>query len=107
LPQRWIIQVHKEELLNIYEATFILRPEDEFFSTGKEFLKELFTKEGCKLLKEEDMGNRQLAYDIKKNDRGHYLFYELEAEPQSISALDKSLKLRNEILKYLFLRKEE
>jgi small subunit ribosomal protein S6 len=93
--------------MNTYEATFILRPEDEFLSAGKEFLKELFTKENCKLLKEEDMGNRQLAYEIKKSDRGHYLFYELEADPQSIASLDKALKLRNEILKYLFLRKEE
>lgn len=93
--------------MNIYEVTFILRPEDEFLAAGKEFLKELFSKENCKVLKEEDMGSRQLAYDIKKNDRGHYLFFELEAEPDSISSLDKSLKLRSEILKYLFLRKEE
>jgi small subunit ribosomal protein S6 len=90
-----------------YEAVVILRPESEAVAEGKEFLKNLFSGDGGKVLKEEEIGDRELAYEIKKNTRGFYLFYELETEPQSIPSFDKALKLRNEILKYLFVRSEE
>ena len=44
-------------------------------------MKTLFSGGGCKVLKEEDMGDRLLAYEVKKSKRGFYVFYELEAEP--------------------------
>ena len=93
--------------MRTYEAVLIFRPEDEFLASGKEFLKNLFKTTGCKILKEEEMGNRELAYKIKKNNRGFYLYYEIESAPDSIASMDKSLKLRNEILKYIFFRKED
>ncbi len=93
--------------MRTYEAVLIFRPEDEFLVTGKEFLKSLFKTTKCKVIKEKEMGNRELAYEIKKNKRGFYLYYEIETEPDSITSLDKSLKLRNEILKYVFFRKED
>jgi len=93
--------------MRVYEAVLIFRPEGDLLAGGREFAKNLFTGGGCKILKEEDMGDRLLTYQIKKSKRGFYVYYELEAEPESIHALDKALKLRNEILKYLFIRKEE
>ena len=93
--------------MRVYEAALIFRPEAELLTAGREFVKNLFSTTGCKVLKEEDMGDRPLAYQIKKAKRGVYVFYQLESESQSIQALDKALKLRNEILKYLFTRKEE
>jgi len=93
--------------MRAYEAVLIFRPEGDLLAGGREFVKTLFSGGGCKVLKEEDMGDRLLAYEVKKSKRGFYVFYELEAEPESIHAMDKTLKLRNEILKYLFIRKEE
>jgi small subunit ribosomal protein S6 len=90
-----------------YEAVLILRPESEHVAGGREFVKGLFSGEGCTITKEQELGDRELAYEIKKNKRGFYLLYELETEPASIQAFDKSLKLRGEILKYLFVRSEQ
>jgi len=90
-----------------YEAVLIFRPESELLAAGREFVTNLFSSTGCKVLKEEQMGDRPLAYQIKKAKRGIYVFYQLESDPQHIHALDKALKLRNEILKYLITRKEE
>ena len=103
----WITIDHKEVIVRAYEAVLIFRPESELLAAGREFVTNLFSSTGCKVLKEEQMGDRPLAYQIKKAKRGIYVFYELESEPQSIHALDKALKLRNEILKYLITRKEE
>ena len=90
-----------------YEAVVILRPDSETVAGAREFLKGLFGRDGCTILKEEEMGDRELAYQIGKSKRGLYLFYELETTPESIPAFDKALKLRSEILKYLFVRSEE
>jgi small subunit ribosomal protein S6 len=103
----WITTDHREVFVRVYEAALIFRPEAELLAAGREFVKNLFSTTGCKVLKEEEMGDRPLAYQIKKAKRGIYVFYELESDPQNIHALDKALKLRNEILKYLFTRKEE
>ena len=93
--------------MRTYEAMLIFRPEGDLLAGGREFVKSLFSGSGCKVNKEEDMGDRPLAYPIKKSKRGFYVYYELEAEPEGVHAVDKALKLRNEILKYLFIRKEE
>jgi small subunit ribosomal protein S6 len=102
-----ITKDHREVNMRAYEAVLIFRPDGDLLAGGREFVKNLFAGGGCKVLKEEDMGDRLLAYPIKKSKRGFYVFYELEAEPQNIHALDKALQLRSEILKYLFIRKEE
>ena len=93
--------------MRAYEALLIFRPESELLAEGREFVKNLFSSAGCRVVKEEEMGDRPLAYEIKKAKRGFYLCYALESEPQNIHALDRALKLRGEILKYLFIRKED
>jgi len=86
-----------------YEATFILRPEEEVFKQSKEYLIKEMDKANIKILNNVDMGEIKLAYDIKKSKKGHYLFYELEAPPESLNNLKKVLKIKPDILKYLFI----
>ena len=93
--------------MRTYEAVLILKPENEPLAAGKEFIKGLFHDNGCKVIKEEEMGERELAYDIKKKKKGFYLLYQIESETENIQAFDKALKLRGEILKFLFVRKDE
>jgi ribosomal protein S6 len=87
-----------------YEATFIFSPAVEVFENGKTALKKEFETNGIKILREEDKGEQELSYLVKKNARGRYLFFELEAPPQSLTTLDKTLKIKPEILKHLFVR---
>jgi len=88
-----------------YEAVLIFKPDGELLAQGREFVKGLFNDNGCKVVNEEEMGERDLAYEIKKNNRGFYVLYQFESEPENIQAFDKALKLRGEVLKYLFIRK--
>ena len=93
--------------MRTYEAVFIFRTEEDQFTTGTKFVKTLFDDAKIKIVNEEDMGDRRLAYEIKKSPRGHYYLYEISIEPDIVETFDKPLKLRHEILKYLFVRKEE
>jgi len=88
-----------------YEATFIFLPEDEVFNTSKETVTKEMEKAGVKLLSTTDMGERELAYEIKKKSKGHYLLFEIESNPESLKPLYKTFKLQAGILKYLFVKK--
>lgn len=90
--------------MNKYEATFILTSDVQGFENGKSELKKEFESAGIKVLKEEDKGDQALTYPIKKNARGHYVFFELEAPSQSVAVIDKALRIKPEILKHLFIR---
>ena len=59
----------------------------------------------AKIEKETDWGEKKLAYPIKKNERGHFYFYELKASPEKIKTLDGWLKLNENILRYLIVLK--
>jgi small subunit ribosomal protein S6 len=87
-----------------YEATFILHPAAEQFENGAAFLKKEFESIGIKILKEENKGEQELTYPIMKNNRGRFLFFELEAPAQSLAVLERTLKIKSEILKFLFIR---
>lgn len=89
-----------------YEFTVIFRANDDNVSKGKELVKAEFEKAGVAVTKEEDHGVRILAYTIKKEDKGHYLYFELKAEPETITKLEKDLNLMSPVLKFLFVRKD-
>ena len=59
-----------------------------------------------KLGKEDLWGMRELAYPIKHMDKAYYAHFEFESEPNTISALDKSLKLNEDVVRYLLLRND-
>ena len=91
--------------MNKYEVTFILRTEDEKFKNGLELVKSDLDKIKAKIQKEEDLGNRDLAYLIKKQARAHYIYMELEAEPSEIAGITRNMNLNVDLLKYLFVKK--
>ena len=92
--------------MKTYEAVVIFASDAAPYQEGREFLKKEFEGAGITVTKEEDMGDRLLAYPVRKNDRGHFILYVLESAPEPLKALTKTLKLRPEILKYLFVRQD-
>ena len=93
--------------MKTYEAVVIFTSEAALFQEGREFLKKELENAGITLTKEDDMGDRLLAYPVRKNDRGHYVLYTIQSAAEPLKALAKTLKLRPEVLKYLFVRKDE
>jgi small subunit ribosomal protein S6 len=90
--------------MKTYEAMVIFVSDENQLREGKEFVKKEFEGSGITIAKEEDMGDRLLAYPVRKNDRGHYMVYTIQSPAESLKILNKSFKLRPEILKFLFTR---
>lgn len=56
-------------------------------------------------VKKEDLwGVRNLAYPIKHQDKAYYAHFEFDQDPKVIKLLDKTIKLNEDILRYLLIR---
>ena len=87
-----------------YELTVIFPLTLKEKEKAREELKKEIEKV-AKIEKETDWGEKKLAYPIKKNERGHFYFYELKTSPEKIKALEGWLKLNENILRYLIVLK--
>lgn len=89
--------------MNSYYLTLVLKPDLEE-KERKELLEGL-KKKFDKVTKEDLWGVKDLAYPIKKQTKGFYAHYEIEADPKVAKGLDKILRLEDDILRYLIIRK--
>jgi len=87
-----------------YELTVIFPLTLKEKEKAREELKKEIEKV-AKIEKETDWGEKKLAYPIKKNERGHFYFYELKASLEKIKTLEEWLKLNENILRYLIVLK--
>ena len=65
-----------------YEIMYIVRPnveESELKGIVKNF-EEVLTKNGAKIESSKEMGQRELAYEIKKFKSGYYYLYEISSK---------------------------
>ena len=92
-----------------YEFVYILIPkfsEKEARTKAKE-VSDLLKKRGAKILKEDFWGKRELAYPIKHFEEGWYILVEFSSEPEKIREIDKALKLEEDIIRFLIIKKEK
>ncbi|MCX7025678.1 MAG: 30S ribosomal protein S6 [Spirochaetes bacterium] len=89
-----------------YELVTIFPSEEDLFHQGKESVSAELLKHGGVIVKEEDMGERQLQYPIQKRPRGHYILFNVNLPTDKIVLAEKTFKLNPNILKYLFVRVE-
>lgn len=92
--------------MNSYLLTLVSKPdmdEKERKALLDSMVKKLLGEEG-KVSKEDLWGVRELAYPIKKQSKGFYAHYEISADPKAAKGLDKTLKLEEDVLRYLLVR---
>ena len=92
--------------MNLYEHTIIAR-QDTSPSQIKQ-LQEKYTKiveknEGD-IVKIESWGLMNLAYLIKKNQKGNYSHFKIKADGKAISELEKNEKIDKNLLRYLTVK---
>jgi len=54
----------------------------------------------------EDMGKRRLAYPIKQIHQGSYFAVEFDMESEKAKEFEQKLKLKNEVLRYMIVKKK-
>jgi small subunit ribosomal protein S6 len=90
-----------------YELVVIFPMEEDQHKEGRERLLADLAAAGTEVEKTDEIGDRDLAYEIKKRTRGRYVLFTLKAAPQIIANLDRVFKLNANLVKYLFVRIDE
>lgn len=95
--------------MNKYEVMFIVKPDMEEAQITKiaEDLKKVLTDNKAKLLEEKAMGQRELAYEIKKFKTGYYFLFVVETEAIAVSEFDRIAKINENILRHLIIKVED
>lgn len=87
-----------------YELTIIMSA-DTTAKTVKSTLEDLVSKAGAKVVETTDWGKKDLAYPIKHQNTGIYLYSVIEATGEQAVDLDRRLRLNEELLRYLLVNK--
>ncbi|MDR0562541.1 MAG: 30S ribosomal protein S6 [Spirochaetaceae bacterium] len=90
-----------------YELTVIFPLEEDQYKAGREQVTADLAANGGEIQKTDEIGDRDLAYEVKKRKRGRYVLFTLNLDPAKIAGLDRIFKLNANILKYLFVNVEE
>ena len=94
--------------MNKYENVVIVDPnlDEEALNKLIERFTKLINKHG-KVMTVENIGLKQLAYEIKKNKEAYYVVYNFESEPSFIEELQRNYRITDEILKFLVIKVDE
>jgi len=89
----------------LYEVGVILNAqlEDQDRAAFLGELKELLAREKATIVKEDVWGKRVLAYEIKHQREGYYVFWQYEAPGSAVKQLETKLKLSDQVLRFLHL----
>ena len=91
--------------MKTYELVCAFRIKEGQDVAGIEAVKKILTDAKAAITSEEDMGDRELAYEIDKESRGRYRLFNIDLDQEKIPKIEDTLKLRKEILRYLFVVK--
>lgn len=72
-----------------------------------ESMKKLITDDKATVLEEKDMGQKQLAYEIKKHNVGHYFYLLVEATPKTVKEFERVALINENIIRTLVVKKED
>jgi small subunit ribosomal protein S6 len=94
---------------NEYELVYIVSAEvDEKSVTDlNERFAQLVTEQNGELLGTDLWGRRNLAFPIRNQFEGIYVLHRFSLDPAGTSEIDRLLRYREEVLRYLLLRTDE
>ena len=95
--------------MNKYEIMFIVKATMESADVKKsaETYKNLIETLKGKVVEAKELGEKKLAYPIKKELNGYYYVMQVEANKEAIQEFDRKIRLDETILRHLIIRREE
>lgn len=95
--------------MSYYECTFIAR--QDLLKSQAEALADsyesLLKEHKGKVSKKEYWGLRNLAYPVKKNKRGHYMFFNVEAPSSAIQEMERQMRFNEDVIRYLSVKVDD
>ncbi|NMB02850.1 MAG: 30S ribosomal protein S6 [Firmicutes bacterium] len=92
-----------------YELMVIFVPQldEESLAAQIEKTQGLITGVGGEIEKVDQWGKRRFAYEINDNTEGFYVVIDFKAESGATSEVERILKITDEVVRYLLVRRDE
>ena len=95
--------------MNKYEMMFIVKTtldEDAANKVSKVYEDIIKSMKG-KLTDSKNLGNKKLAYPIKKEATGYYYVFNFEATPEIVAEVDRKARIDENVLRHMIIRLDE
>jgi len=91
-----------------YETMFIVKATltDEETQAEIATVKANIEKNGGTIVSVDDMGSRNLAYEIEKQKRGYYYVIYFTAPSESVLELERNYRVNENIIRFIFIKSE-
>ena len=95
--------------MNKYELAVVLSAaiDDEARLAALERVKEYITRAGGTITNVDEWGKKKLAYEIQKMSEAYYVFIQFEAEASVPSQVEASVRLMEQVIRFLCVNREE
>lgn len=92
-----------------YETIYILRPNtpNEQVAEVNTRVKGIIEGMGGKILKVDNWGKRRLAYEVAKERKGIYLYWQYLAQPGVVEETERNLRMLDSVIRYLTVKVDE
>ena len=92
-----------------YEVLYIVRADldDEKVQDAVKRVNTLIERSGGTVERTNLWGKRKLAYEVKHQKEGSYVLQDFQLNPDKVPELEASLKITEEVLRHLIVRKPE
>ncbi len=88
-----------------YEIVFMVHPDQsENVPAMVERYRKLITGRGGKIYRLEDWGRKQLAYQIQKIHKAHYILMNIECDLDTLNELETAFRFNDAILRHLTIK---
>ena len=95
--------------MNKYEMMFIVRPdmEEAEIKNTAENMKKVLTDAKAKIIEEKSMGQKALAYEIRKFNTGYYYLFIVETTKEVEQEFNRVARINENIIRHIIVKVEE
>jgi small subunit ribosomal protein S6 len=92
-----------------YETIFILRPDtnQDGIQLVNTRVRSVIDQMGGKLLKLDNWGKRKLAYEVKKQLKGIYLYWQFLGTSGMVEEIERNLRMLDTVIRYYTVKVDE
>ena len=92
-----------------YEIMFVVRPdmEEAVIKKTADEMKKVLTDAKAKVVDEKAMGQKELAYEIKKYTTGYYYLLVVEASKEAEQEFNRVARINENLLRHLIVKVED